>query len=185
MKAVEILYDEHEQIMKMLNVIETMISRAENSGSIEPSHLSKALDFLRGYADACHHAKEENMLFPALESAGIPRQNGPIGIMLHDHVMGRNFISGIAESMQSYNSGNGDSINGIIDNARSYILLLRNHIEKENKILFPMVERVLSSEKLTDLADRFEAFETEEQKNGNHSKFEKILSSLESIYPSN
>jgi hemerythrin-like domain-containing protein len=35
------------------------------------------MEFLTVFVDKCHHGKEEEFLFPALEAAGIAREGGP------------------------------------------------------------------------------------------------------------
>ncbi len=158
MNAVEILYEEHDHILAMLNILEKIVDQAENTGHLDPAHFEKAVIFLKGYADGCHHGKEEDMLFPALVDAGVPRENGPVGVMLHEHKVGREFIAGMSQSLEGFKSGVHSMLNGITENSRNYIDLLRNHIGKENRILFPMAERVLEGEVLSQLNLRFETF---------------------------
>lgn len=158
MNAVEILYEEHDHILTMLNILEKIVDQAENTGHLDPSHIGKVVIFLKGYADGCHHGKEEDMLFPALVDAGIPRENGPVEVMLHEHTVGREFIAGMSQSLEGYKAGTPSMLEGIMANARNYIDLLRNHIAKENRILFPMAERVLDGDELGHLTLRFEMF---------------------------
>ncbi len=158
MNAVEILYEEHDYILTMLTIMEKIIDQAKNTGHLDPSHFEKVVIFLKGYADRCHHGKEEDLLFPALVEARIPSENGPVGAMLHEHAVGRELIAGMSQSLQKYEAGDHSMLEGVIGNAGKYIELLRNHIGKENRILFPMAERVLKAEVLSHLTLRFETF---------------------------
>jgi hemerythrin-like domain-containing protein len=47
--------------------------------------LEESVNFLRHFADECHHFKEEKLLFPLMEEDGIPREGEPIGMMLVEH----------------------------------------------------------------------------------------------------
>jgi hemerythrin-like domain-containing protein len=59
----------------------------------------KALDFIRHFADECHHFKEEQVLFPAMEEHGIPKEGGPIGMMLIEHEEGRGYVRDMAAAI--------------------------------------------------------------------------------------
>ena len=85
----EILMDEHRVIERVLDAFERMLSL----GVIDKAFTIKALDFFRQFADGCHHHKEEEQLFPAMESAGTPVEAGPIGCMLHEHELGRELVA--------------------------------------------------------------------------------------------
>ena len=61
---------------------------------------------IRNYADGFHHAKEEKILFPALEVKGFSPHQGPVAVMLSEHIQGRNFVKGMAENIALYKKGN-------------------------------------------------------------------------------
>lgn len=84
MKPTDILKEEHVLILEMLRVIEAMCAKMDKGERPDIASLEKMIDFIRNFADKCHHAKEEKLLFPALEKAGIAREGGPVGVMLHE-----------------------------------------------------------------------------------------------------
>ena len=88
-KATEVLSDEHRVIERVLAVIEKL-TRAPVKDSLD--NWKKALDFFRHFADQCHHLKEEKILFPVMEEHGIPRDGGPIGMMLTEHEEARGYV---------------------------------------------------------------------------------------------
>ncbi|MCX7887840.1 MAG: hemerythrin domain-containing protein, partial [Verrucomicrobiae bacterium] len=98
MKPTEILMAEHRVIEQVLNVLEAMAERAAN-GDLNRQEARDAVAFFRGFADRCHHGKEEAQLFPAMEAKGIPREGGPIGVMLCEHEQGRAAVRGMAEAV--------------------------------------------------------------------------------------
>ena len=91
--ATEVLKQEHRVIENVLDALERLAKAAETSALAE---WEKAIDFARNFADKCHHLKEENLLFPALEERGIPREGGPIGMMLAEHEEGRGYVRAMA-----------------------------------------------------------------------------------------
>jgi hemerythrin-like domain-containing protein len=112
-----------------------------------------ALDFFRRFADACHHAKEEQALFPLLESRGIPRQGGPIGVMLVEHAEGRRLLADAERALAARDRPAFDA------SAGAYCGLLRAHISKERDVLFPMGARKLTANDDDALVERFAAIE--------------------------
>jgi len=140
----------------------------------------KAIDFIRSFADRCHHLKEEKVFFPALEEKGIPREGGPIGMMLMEHEEGRSYVKAMAGALDGWEKGLELSQSVVIENARAYLRLLREHIQKEDEILFEMADNVLSAEEQKQLLRLFEEHEREEIGPGVHEKYLKIAQELES-----
>jgi hemerythrin-like domain-containing protein len=134
MRPTDVLRQEHEQILTALSVLTAIADRDE---PLPREHVDQLLAFFRGFADRCHHAKEETALFPTLEARGIPRQGGPIGVMLREHAEGRALLDEIAEAAAA-----GDRAR-FVGEVRAYDELLGEHIHKENQILFRVAERVL------------------------------------------
>lgn len=99
---------------------------------------------------------EEDHLFPALEQAGVPREGGPVGVMLLDHRKGREFIRGMNDALPGVQRGDGQAIARFVRNAREYGELLLTHIDKEDDILYPMADALLSEDKDRELTKDFE-----------------------------
>ncbi len=178
MYATQDLRDEHEGIKVALTVLERLAKEIEANRPVSLDDLGQIVDFLKMFADRCHHGKEEDLLFPALEAAGVPRENGPIGAMLADHTQGREYIRAM-----------NDALTGIpVDRkafavaAHGYTQLLTNHIEKENNVLFVMAERQLSPEEHATLAEGFERIERERIGPGVHERYHAMLKRLEDEY---
>lgn len=129
--CIEELRADHEKILAELNKLE-----ADPAG-----YAKEFLEFTASFAEP-HHHKEEQVLFPALEKKGIPNEGGPIGVMLMEHDQKRGYVKELA-------SGN-------IEAAMKIVSLLREHISKENDILYPMAEQVLTKEELSGMAHKCE-----------------------------
>ncbi|RPJ01063.1 MAG: hypothetical protein EHM39_03845, partial [Chloroflexi bacterium] len=72
MKATEILMDEHRVIERVLTALESAARRVEAGQALRPDFFVDAADFIRGFADGCHHMKEEGVLFKTMEDYGVP-----------------------------------------------------------------------------------------------------------------
>ncbi|MFU2207251.1 hemerythrin domain-containing protein [Solidesulfovibrio sp. C21] len=177
MTATDDLRAEHKGILRMLDVMRALTTRIEAGGTIPTSELTGILDFLKIFTDKCHHGKGEDILFPALEGAGMPREGGPIGVMLHEHALGRELIRDMDAALAG-NAGPRSFVAPVLD----YIELLTQHIAKENNVLFPMAERLLGTPALTAMHEAFERLEEERIGPGRHEAFHRLLDDLAAAY---
>jgi len=183
MKPTDQLRQEHKAVKLMLQILEKMCHELESGEEkVNPNHLDQVMEFIKVFVDKCHHAKEEELLFPAMEAAGIARERGPIGVMLMEHDIGRNYVKNLSEAVDKYRAGDSRASSGIVENARKYAGLLSEHIVKEDSILYPMAEAHLSEESQKKLLEEFERLENERVGAGKHEEFHKMLSSLRDIY---
>jgi len=173
----QVLMAEHELILEALDAMEKKVAAIQAGAAPDRDYFDKAVNFLRGFADKCHHGKEENLLFKRMTERGFPVQGGPIGVMLSEHEAGRAFIRAIAEGAARLGTGPA-AARQIVENARGYIDLLRAHIGKENNVLFPMADRALRPEDQAYLAKEFERFEAEETGAGVHEAMLALLKEL-------
>jgi hemerythrin-like domain-containing protein len=182
MKSTDELRKEHEGILLMLHILEAVSQKIRQGDRIAPDKLDKIVEFLSVFADRCHHGKEEDFLFPALEASGIPNKGGPIGVMLDEHKMGRSLIANLKESADLYRSGEEKASANFASAAGKYVELLRQHILKENNILFPMADNVLSAESDKELFSSFESLERDRIGKGKHEEFHALLKQLRDEY---
>jgi hemerythrin-like domain-containing protein len=183
MKATEDLKKEHEDIKAMLRILDEVSDKLDAGEKVNPEHLDGILEFIQGFADKCHHAKEEDLLFPAMEKAGVPRERGPIGVMLYDHGEGRKFVKRMKEGVAKFKDGDANAAQAITENARKYTELLTLHIHKEDNILYPIADNMLSAEAQKELEKAFEKVEIEVIGPGQHERFHRLLHQLEAAYP--
>lgn len=177
--ASEDLRNEHEGILFGLEILEEMARRIEDNQPIEVEDLEGMVNFLKLFADQCHHGKEEGLYFPSLEKAGIPRDGGPIGVMLAEHVEGWSQIARMTAAIAgAYQPAE------FADAANRYIELLRNHIDKENQVLFVMGDQRLPSDEQARLLAAFETFEVEVMGVGTHDRLHQMLARFEKKYRS-
>lgn len=141
-----VMVDEHKLILRMIDLLEKNVAQMEAGRFRNWDFYLDAVDFIRNYADRFHHAKEEDVLFKALVANGMPEQNSPVAAMLMAHDQGRAFVRGMEEAALKAKEGEPGQIPAIAENARGYAALLRDHIDKEDHILYPLAERVLSEE---------------------------------------
>ncbi len=172
------LLSEHEAIQTALNILEKIIEKSRKDDEADIKDINDLLDFLREFADKCHHGKEEGFLFPALEKAGIRKEGGPIGVMLQEHTKGRNLIKEMQENILN------DLVSktGFITAASDYVRHMRAHIEKENTVIFPLIEARMSVSEQKELLENFENHEEKVIGEGRHEELHALLEKYEDKY---
>ncbi len=178
-RPVEDLRDEHGGIFVMLNVMEKVAKRLKNRQEVKKEHLEKIVEFLSNFADKCHHGKEEGILFP--EVVKNVSNLALVNELLGEHKTGRDYIRGIAESLKYYDTGNPGAYH-IATNMEGYISLLTEHIKKESKLLFPIVEKQIPDNVQLIIEEKFETLERDVIGEGKHEEYHGWLKDLKKIY---
>ena len=136
------------------------------------------MDFFKVFVDRCHHGKEEEYLFPKLQERGLPPDKGPIPVMLLEHMGGRNTVKAISEALERVKQGDSSAAAAVAANLAILDEHLRGHIDKENEVLFPMADKVLTAEDQQFLVAAFEKHEAEEIGVGVHEKYHQLAHEL-------
>ena len=138
MKAIDVLMEEHRVIERVLDSLEVGAERLARGETVRPGFFLDVADFAANFADGCHHRKEEGVLFPAMRQHGAPASGGPIEMMLDEHDAGRAYVRQLREAARQLASGERRAAGQIVAAAHGYASLLREHIAKEDEVLFPM-----------------------------------------------
>lgn len=182
MEPIEELKNEHRGVETMLRIIEAVSKRSADGHEIDKRDFDAILEFLAVFVDRCHHGKEEEFLFPALESSGVPRDHGPIGVLLQEHEQGRQLVGQLRDAAEKVISGDKAAGRTIEKTALEYVGLLGRHIEKEESVLFPMALDTLGPEKQAELSGAFETLEEDRIGPGKHEEFHQLLHRLKQAY---
>jgi hemerythrin-like domain-containing protein len=179
-KPTEVLSDEHRVIERVLAAVEKLVALPPVPSL---SQWKKALDFIRNFADECHHLKEEKLLFPAMEAHGIPREGGPIGMMLLEHEEGRSYVRAMNTAVEGLERGESVGVESLLSHARAYLRLLKEHIQKEDEILFRIADEAIPAAEQAALLRSFAEHEAQEMGAGVHEKYLAIAEDLEAALP--
>lgn len=182
MRPTEDLVREHGDILAMIQVVREMVARLEAGQAVEPDHIEKAIYFIRNYADKYHHAKEEDFLFPAMHEAGIPKEGGPIGVMLAEHDEGRAYVTTASEALERYRGGDTAAGAAVAANLRNYAGLLEQHITKENQVLYPIADSHIGAPGQAELRWSFDHVNSKPEMQAECDRCKAILMELDPIY---
>lgn len=178
MSATTVLRREHDHILSMIACLRAACAAAKTTGSLDEETFRAGVDFIRGYADAWHHAKEEDHLFPALAADGMPSDRGPIAVMLHEHGLGRTYAKHIASQLDDAISGDETAMATVTRTTLAYADLLTAHIGKENGILFNMADQMLTPETQAALERNYESAIPNGTDANTGARYEEVVASL-------
>ncbi len=173
---------DHDLIEKVLRAMWATVPLLKSGKIIPEPIISQVMDFTKNFTDVCHHGKEENSLFPELEKKGMPRESGPIAVMLMEHQITRKLAARMEESSKTYVK-TGDSTQLLID-MQEYINHVVQHIWKENNRLFEMAEMALRND-IERINHELTSVETQKLKEIGKTRedYEKLASQLEKQFP--
>jgi len=178
MKPIELLKEEHRLILRILDALETFAASLEREEEGEREELGRFATFIREYADACHHGKEEAVLFEVMAQSGFSKDSGPIAVMLHEHDVGRACVRVMREGADEKGPWSAEARSEIVTAARAYVQLLRDHIHKEDEILYPMAEAHLPGGAMEEVVKGCGAVEEEYERSGEKTKLEALAEEL-------
>lgn len=173
MTPAKILISEHKHILEALELEKQAVLILQNGDRPEKKFFTNLIEFLRGFADKCHHAKEENIFLPALCQAS-EEYKRLADYIYKDHARGRELVTSLEENVDKYYGGYVSARAMIISSANEYIVLLTRHIKNEDEF-FPVAEKTLPAEMVMRMSDDFENIEMEEIGEGVHDKFVSLL----------
>lgn len=179
MEATELLMSEHRIVENVLKSLESATDKLERNEVVRPGFFIDAAQFSKGFTDGCHHRKEEGVLFKAMVHNGVSDSTGPIAVMLAEHEQGRKYIKALRAAAVELENGDSTAAGRVIENARGYTNLLRQHIMKEDNILFPMADRVIPADEQEKVGEDFETVEEEETGAGVHEKYLGLAEALQ------
>jgi len=179
LKATEILMEEHRIIERVLNALDRATHRLSRGEEVYLRFFSGTTVFIKNFTDECHHKKEEKVLFPALLENGLSKDSGPVAVMLAEHEEGRRLAQGIRQATERFQAGDVRMREALIQNSKAYIKLLHQHILKEDKVLFPMADKVIPTEQHEKIALAFEQYDKDAMGEEMHPKYFGLAERLE------
>ncbi|MGH9920030.1 MAG: hemerythrin domain-containing protein [Nitrososphaerales archaeon] len=142
MSAIETLEQEHRLISRVVRLLPA-VRRNVDAGVVDEQVLSKIADFFSAFTDGCHHAKEEDLLFPMLQQRGVSSKGCPVGTLRLEHQQGRNVVKALNSAVEKYKGGDARAANTISAILKDATELYTDHIWREDYLLFPMSDKVL------------------------------------------
>ncbi|OFX26355.1 MAG: hemerythrin [Anaeromyxobacter sp. RBG_16_69_14] len=178
MDAIETLMNEHRRIEHALDALVAFADEVRRKTTDDKEELGRFVTFIREFADAHHHGKEEAILFAAMVEAGFPRNGGPIAVMLSEHDQGRAYVRVLAELSAKQAAWTVEDRQRLAEAAYGYANLLRAHIHKEDAILYPMAEQRLPPEALARVSADCDDYEAKRISSGELERLQRLSEEL-------
>jgi len=168
-KATVDLKKEHESILFVIKILDKMLSDDKKYATDKARYYNEVLYFFKMFVDQCHHGKEEKYLFEELVKSGLPAKEGLIEELVHEHDIGRDYISAMNISLKS---GEMSLFHFAVV---EYMEMIKLHIEKENNDLFKRADRLLDDAKQEQIYSKFEEHEEEVIGHGVHEELHSMI----------
>lgn len=177
MKVTASLMQEHQQILKFLDLMQDYVNHAlqKPECSLLLLHAQSFIRFIHEFADALHHAKEENVLFRVLEVPGVLNHCNPVPQMVWEHHKARELVQNMLNALKAEN------LEQLAASMSQYIRLLKEHIYKEDSILYPMAERALSEAAKISLLKEYELTDSRLEAQAIWQKYTALFVELEDL----
>lgn len=147
---IAVLHHEHTVLRTALRAMTLEANALLAGGAIRAEFWRRVVEFLEHFLDRCHHEKEEQILFPALERHGFGRERGPLAALRQEHLEGRRMVRVLLDALNDRDAGR---------LANTCLLFCRReelHVEREEAALLPMALEVLPEEERRALAQQFD-----------------------------
>jgi len=149
---------EHRLIERMIDVMREELKIFEKEQKLNPEFVEMAVDFIRTYADRCHHGKEEDILFRELGGKKLTEEHRrSMEELVEEHRWGRQTTVRLVEANQRYMQGDRNAMSIVIDCLKSLVQFYPKHIEKEDKHFFiPCMHYFTETEQQSILREEWE-----------------------------
>ena len=173
---VQILENEHRAILVKLELMERALQRLQKGPEetvpeqveTEKALLKERVTVLERRL-GLHFQKEEEALFPILAEY-VGKEHGPIEAMLHEHEKIRSVIDAWGKILPVFCEITGPvgmgMLKAVSESGFEAIHLIRQHISKENQILFRICEASLSEEEKRRVLEKMKTMKMDHLKKG-------------------
>lgn len=151
MDIFEDLGNEHETITRVLDAFAKYLDAVEAKHGVERHDLFRFVTFFSDYADGIHHAKEEGVLFPALERHGYAKNMGPLAHIREQHSRERALFARLKRAATDKHAWSDARIGELLATGRELVEFERAHMKKEDDLLYPEAKRELADDATSDL----------------------------------
>jgi len=154
---------EHRLIERLIAIMARQADRIKKDRSADIDFIDDCVDFIKGYADRCHHGKEEDILFKALGDKNLSQKHmAVLKELVDEHNHARNLTAGLVDEKNKYFKSTTEAEKQIFaleiyGHLKQLCELYPKHIKKEDKEFFlPIMDYFSSEEKAEMLAEFFE-----------------------------
>ncbi len=162
-RPTDVLAEDHRGIRVLLDCLDRILLKAQCCGNLDLTGAQDVLSALETFVEGAHHTKEERILFPLIEERGISRRFSRSALLREDHDSGHLDLRAMKIALAAAGRGYAPAVAVFEENSRHYVDALREHIEKEDRVLFPLSEAALRDQDRQALLEAFARIDFEER----------------------
>ncbi|MBW7899221.1 hypothetical protein B188_27780 [Candidatus Brocadiaceae bacterium B188] len=174
----DILHNDFDVVKRVLHLLEKATYCLEHEKPVSKESFQDLVKIISGFSDKHHQEKEDKVLFPALKIKNEGEKKDFLGRLLMEHVSARDEIRNLTSALINFDTGK-KAKKKIAKISRSYIRSMNKHIEVEEKLLFPWINKVLTSDEQAMFIKKFNTLEKEDLESGVHEKYSIMIERLE------
>ena len=178
MRISKYLSTDQELIVHFLDMLGSASSRLSGNKLAKPGFFIFGYTFMHEYIEESFFKKEE-FLFKALEDSGFPAEDGPIMAMRGEQAKSRESAEHMFNASKGWQGGDEEARGEIGWAASEYSSTMRQHLERLNNRIFPLLEQNMSPEDEQKIAEGLNKIAFELSMLGDEDKYTKLLQSLE------
>jgi hemerythrin-like domain-containing protein len=156
MNVLQSLAHEHRLIRQYLDNLAFAVERLEHGERPPREFFENAVLFAREFVDGYHHFKEEHQVFVMLAQKMKGKHDAAIEALRYQHERGRTLVNAMSGALSGYQRADEREILVMLENAAAFGALLRQHVNREDSVFYPMARKELSKEDLERLREAFE-----------------------------
>ena len=174
------LKNDHRVIQQVVAGMSAVAELLDSGKEVDPSVLADLVQFLRVFADQCHHEKEEQHLFPLLATKANVSTRRELESLEREHRSAKQLVGQLAKVAAVYVHNPAIVRYRVIDLLQRLAELYPAHIWKEDFLLFPLAQQTLSTTEQETLHEKFEDVEREVGEDV-HAGFVMLAKKLEAV----
>lgn len=182
MTPAENLINEHVFINELLWIMSKIVERVKSQKVFYTTDIEEIIDFLKNFIEKSHHKKEE-IFFSELSLAEIPIDKEAISLMFYEHSLSKNYLNDINSCIMKCKIGFEFSSEMLVESMNNYVVMEKNHIQKEGSIIYPIADESLSEEKQHEILRQFHEIEKMIEAHDFQEHYHRLLRKLKSKYP--
>jgi hemerythrin-like domain-containing protein len=151
---------EHRVIERVIRALQVQHERLAAGERVDLGTLEECIDFLRVYADRTHHGKEEDILFRWLSNRPLPLEHRAVlEELFEEHDLSRRVLGDLAEAGRLHRDGDASSTAAILSSLETLVELYPRHIEKEDRVFFPVAPAYLRENEVEAVLAEYREFD--------------------------
>ena len=162
MRPTDTLAKEHAIVILVTKAAEQEVRYMRDTGEFRPVVVDELVDFFEYFTEGCHDPKEERLLFARLRERGLPADTGILAEFYREHQEFHARLRDIEHWVRAWRKTDVGDVSELAAHLDGYLKLMRSHVAREEELLFPMADELLTAEDQEELALGFDSIECEE-----------------------